>query len=312
LSNQHIFAQIEVSAVSDIGTVRKVNEDQFALIAVGAKQLFDNQYFGPIDEVGFLLFVSDGSGGDGRGRIASSLAREIFQQTLLEENTEQPIGERLIQAAVAANNHIWKEAHTNSKLAGMAATLTAAWIVPPIVYIVEVGDSRCYLVRNNQIRQITRDQSMVQTLIDSGVLTPQMASSHPYRNIVLQSLGAQAELIPVVTTFELAQDDRLLVCSDGLNKNLTEEQILTAMRQTPNCLEASQALIDLANSCVADDNVTVITARVAGGKFPAVAALVSYISEASEELTRTNDLVDLTELLAPIETSTSNLTNDLE
>lgn len=301
--------KLTVSALSDIGKVRKINEDNFALAEAKNGTLIESFFHGEIDDAGFLMFVCDGSGGDGRGKVASDMAIEIFQKELFQCDTKLSIGERLIQAATNTNEAIWIESNEDNRLKGMAATITAAWLVPPLVYILEVGDSRCYLVRDNTIRQVTRDQSMVQALIDSGVLTLKDAATHPYRNVVLQSLGAQVTLTPVVTWLELAHGDRLLLCSDGLSKNLPEENMLRIFKKNRAAEDACRALIDAANDLEADDNITAIVALVYGKQLTLAKELSRpIVSEAVDEYTPLSEtLIDVTDMLAPAESEDGEL-----
>lgn len=302
--NANLSAFITIHGLSDIGKVRKLNEDRFAILNIATKDTFET-YKGEVGNTGFLLVVCDGSGGDGRGGVAAKLAVDIFQTEIFSKyNSNLGIGDILIQAATTANEMIWQQSNRNPSIAGMASTLTAAWIVPPQVYIVEVGDSRCYLVRGETIRQITRDQSMVQMLIDGGIITPNTAKIHPYRNVVLQSLGARGSVVPVVTSLELAQGDRLLLCSDGLSKNLPEETILEIIVRNKDVITASQQLIAIANDLTADDNVTAILAMFEGDIFANPnESNTLLLSETAEDTDLSDELEDLTEVISPIEKS---------
>ncbi len=294
------FAFIKIHGISDIGKVRKLNEDKFSISNLNTKDSL-NTYQGEVSREGCLMLVCDGSGGDGRGEIAAKLAVDIFQKEIFSNHQEDiGIGERLINAANKANEVIWKCSNSNSSIVGMASTLTAALVVPPQVYIVEVGDSRCYLVRQGTIRQVTRDQSMVQMLIDGGVITPSTAKTHPYRNIVLQSLGAKGSVVPVVTSLELAQKDRLLLCSDGLSKNLPEEKMLEILANQEDVIIASQQLITAANDLAADDNVTAIVAMIEGEAFAkAEDSATLLLSETSVD-DLSEELEDLTSVISLI------------
>lgn len=294
-------ALISVFGVSDIGCVRKLNEDNFSLWTLASQQMYPEGYHGHLDDAGFLMFVCDGSGGDGRGKVASHLATEVFPAEVINANSTDGWGNRLIAAAIAANNRVWREARNKVEMTGMAATLTSALVVPPLAYIIEVGDSRCYLIRGRTLKQVTRDQSMVQTLIDSGVLTPQAAITHPYRNIVLQSLGASDSVVPVITSLELAQGDRLLLCSDGLSKNLPEHQIIDIIAANPDVQVAANKLIEAANALDADDNITAIVAAFAGNAFAQPESLAMVLSEVWDECRMGEELEDVTDFILPVE-----------
>lgn len=294
-------AFIKVHGLSDIGKVRKLNEDKFSISNLDTKDSL-NSYQGEVTKEGCLMVVCDGSGGDGRGEIAAKLAIDIFlKEIFANEQKDINIGGRLISAANRANEIIWKCSNSNPAIAGMASTLTAALVLPPQVYILEVGDSRCYLVREGAIRQVTKDQSMVQILLDGGVITPDIAKNHPYRNIVLQSLGAKDSVVPVLTTLELAQKDRLLLCSDGLSKNLPEETMLEILLSSEDVVGTSQELIFAANELIADDNVTAIVAMVEGEAFAkAEASATLLLSETTDGSDFSEELEDLTSVISPI------------
>ncbi len=298
--NEKSIALISVYGLSDIGKVRKLNEDKFSISNVEMKDSLD-KYQGEISKAGILMLVCDGSGGDGRGEIASNLATNIFKKEIFAKPDKLAIGDCLIKAASSANRIIWGESTQNQSVAGMASTLTAAWVVPPQVYIVEVGDSRCYLIREKTIRQVTRDQSMVQMLLDGGVITPNAAKIHPYRNIVLQSLGARESVVPVVTSLELAKGDKLLLCSDGLSKNLPEDIILEIMLKHNDVVEIGQALISAANDLTADDNVTAIVAMFEGTAFANPEPFSTLVlSETAEDSDLSEELEDLTSVILPL------------
>lgn len=295
-----LSAFIKVHGLSDLGKVRTLNEDKFIISNLDIKNTISS-YQGEVNKEGCLMVVCDGSGGDGRGEIAAKLAIDIFLKEIFASLSEETgIGERLISAANKANEIIWKCAKSNPTIAGMASTLTAALVLPPQVYILEVGDSRCYLVREGTIRQVTKDQSMVQILLDGGVITADIAKNHPYRNIVLQSLGAKDSVVPVITSLELAQKDRLLLCSDGLSKNLPEETILEILAKHEDAVIASQELIAAANDLTADDNVTAIVAIVEGDAFNKAETSTLLLSETTGGTDFSEELEDLTNVISPI------------
>lgn len=293
-------AFIKIHGISDIGKVRKLNEDKFSISMLDTKNTFDS-YQGEVSKEGCLMLVCDGSGGDGRGEVASKMAVDIFQREIFTNHQDLAVGERLIKAANIANEIIWEYSNSNPAIAGMASTLTAALVIPPQVYIVEVGDSRCYLIRGGTIRQVTRDQSMVQMLLDGGIITPHTAKVHPYRNIVLQSLGAKNSIFPVITSLELVQNDRLLLCSDGLSKNLPEEKMLEIISNCEDVIIASKQLITAANDLTADDNITAVVAAIEGKVFAQKEESTTLVlSETADDADLSDDLEDLTSIISPI------------
>jgi protein phosphatase len=262
-------AWIRAYAKTDVGRMRMFNEDRFSLgdVNQAAAHVGLDRFDGAMGRDGFLLLVSDGAGGDGRGEIASALAIHIFQNEIFNGNRKNGVGERLINATRVANEMIWERSRRAPEMAGMAATLTAVWVIPPLAYVLEVGDSRCYLVRSRTIMQITRDHPMVQDLIEGGIITPLTANMPQDRNIALQSLGTRQNITPAITSLELAQGDFILVCSDGLTKHLSEDEILDAITGSQDIGAACRLLIEGARENRADDNITAVLAQVDGDAF---------------------------------------------
>jgi PPM family protein phosphatase len=302
-------AIIKAYGRSDVGRSRAFNEDRFSLsdVSMGANHTGIDKFDGAVGDDGFLLLVSDGAGGDGRGEIASALAVHIFQNEIFNGNKKGGVGERLICATQMANEIIWERSRRAPEMAGMAATLTAVWVIPPLAYVLEVGDSRCYLVRSQSIRQITRDQPMVQSLIDEGIITPFSANKSQDRNIALQSLGTKQTITPAITSLELAWGDFLLVCSDGLTKHLTEEEMLDIIAGSQEIGSACRLLIESAREKRADDNITAILAEVEGEAFSLPETLSALVrSQSEEETDLSDDLEDLTDILSPAETKNND------
>ena len=144
----------------------------------------------------------------------------------------------------------------------MGATLTAVFIRGTEAYIAEVGDSRGYLLRNGRLRQITRDQSMVQMLVDQGVMSREDARKAPGKNVILQAVGLAPDVRVAIGRLELRRGDRLMLCSDGVSNQITDDELRQIMtRSEPR--EACETMIALANERGGDDNETVIVADVA-------------------------------------------------
>jgi protein phosphatase len=147
----------------------------------------------------------------------------------------------------------------------MGATITAALIEKNVAYIAEVGDSRGYIIHSGRIKQVTTDQSLVGLLVERGMMSPEQAETAPGRNIILQSLGCQAEIKVAVSSLELTAGDYLLLCSDGLSGKVKSDEILSFVQNCGDSLDnACKQMIDLAKQRGGEDNITVILAKFEG------------------------------------------------
>ena len=219
-----------VSALTDVGRARFSNEDAFAvndlasgktIDASGADQSID------VQERGVLLALSDGMGGHQAGEVASALVLETLQ-VALQDHDKGAIHEQLEQAVVRANDSVLNAAKDRDRH-GMGATLTAVFVRGGEAYIAEVGDSRAYLLRKGRLRQITRDQSLVQLLVDHGVMSAEEARRAPGKNVILQAVGLSADVRVAIARLELRQGDRFLLCSDGVTNAVTDEELREIM-----------------------------------------------------------------------------------
>jgi serine/threonine protein phosphatase PrpC len=261
--------RITVSAcgLTDMGKVRTNNEDAFLIAnladaGAGApvpKQLATFE----AGEHAVLLAVSDGMGGADAGEVASALVVESLRQAMTEAGGKGDWDAATKQAVERANREVWSAAKAPGRR-GMGATVTAVCLQGDHAHIAEVGDSRAYLLRNARIRQVTRDQSFVQYLVDAGALKPEEAASYPMKNVVLQAMGQSADVQVALGRLELRRGDKLLLCSDGLSGKLKADEMLAKVQQAPSLEAACKALIDLANERGGDDNITVVLARVDG------------------------------------------------
>jgi serine/threonine protein phosphatase PrpC len=262
---------VSVAAVTHIGNVRENNEDAFvvadltggALLPEGGRARID------VGQRGVLLAVSDGMGGAQAGEVASALVVETLTREISDAPLETPRDSTLTEAVQRAHEAV--RAQGERQQAKMGATLTAVFIRAGRAYIAEVGDSRAYLLRAGAIVQLTHDQSMVQLLIDSGVMNAEDASHSPMRSVILQAMGHQRDLKVALGKLELRDRDCLLLCSDGLTGHVTDEEIRNIILQTKRPERAAQALVDLALERGGRDNVTVIVAGVGGGLAPPAA-----------------------------------------
>lgn len=279
---------IEIYATSHVGRVRRGNEDNYLLLNLSnAERLTSSQDASEfiivsrkfeVEDEGMVLAVSDGMGGALAGEVASQMAVDTVWQRLVNEDIEKTISpeeaalslvERLYDATVYANQLIHRQGRSDPQYNGMGATFTGAGITLDGVDLVQVGDSRGYLIRNAKIYQVTKDQSLVQQLIDSQQISPEEAETHALKNVILQALGAQNEIYPVPARILPQRGDILLLCSDGLSNKLPAEDLLRIVNENLDNLETACAfLIKDANERGGEDNITVILARLSGSDLP--------------------------------------------
>jgi protein phosphatase len=213
-----------------------------------------------------LFVVADGMGGHAAGEIASRLAVEAVQQVLrgAPEGGPGP-AERIAEAIHAANEAILARTLQRQDLQGMGTTLVLVLVEPCAAWVSHVGDSRAYRIRCGAIEQLTHDHSWVGEQVRLGRLSQEEARRHPWRNVVTRALGSQGDVQPDVGHETLQTGDRILLCSDGLNTMVSEEQILDAVRGSgPDLAGACRRLVELANQGGGEDNVTVLLLEAQG------------------------------------------------
>ena len=271
---------VEVHAKTDVGRVRRGNEDNFLLLDLtagrawsgsdGAESPDDMREF-QLGGSGLVLVVSDGMGGALAGDVASRMAIEAVRDVLLEKNDDgngcddtAALVDCLKHATLEANKNIHYKSLEDSRCSGMGATLTGAAIKDDKLDLVQVGDSRAYVMRGQQIRLATKDQSLVQQLVDVGQISEAEAETHMFRNVILQALGAQNELTPATARIQLRDGDMLLLCSDGLSGKLRNDDIRQIVADAGDLSAACSALVAEANNRGGEDNITVVLARFSG------------------------------------------------
>ncbi|MCS6884711.1 MAG: Stp1/IreP family PP2C-type Ser/Thr phosphatase [Acidobacteriota bacterium] len=258
---------IQVAGNTDVGRVRDNNEDNLLVVDLTTKvepPLGRLCQF-VLQERGVLLLVSDGMGGRNAGEVASRIVVETFRSEITKPDNKLSGCELLAEIAKKANLAVWTRAQKNPDEQGMGATLTAMLIQGDKAHIVQIGDSRAYVVRSETIFQLTKDQSMVQTLIDANIIRPEEAETHPYRHVILQSLGAEPTVYPVTSTIDLYDGDYLLLCSDGLSNMIKDQQLEELILAAPDIESGCKGLIDIANYHGGKDNITCILAVVEYG-----------------------------------------------
>ena len=262
--------KLAVAAKTDVGKVRTNNEDAYVVADLnrGDRATAEKPTDFDVQARGVLLAVSDGMGGEQAGEVASALVVETMRKALTDSAPDTEEGKtaitRIIEAAVTkANEEVFAAAKDPNKR-GMGATLTAVFVNGPAAYIAEIGDSRAYLLRGRRMRQMTKDQSFVQLLLDSGAITEEEAQNYPHKNIILQAIGQQKNLNIAVGKLGLRRGDRLLLCSDGLSNKVTPEEMRDIVTASKSIDEACAKLIDMANDRGGDDNATVVLAEATG------------------------------------------------
>jgi len=271
---------IELYAKSDVGRVRRGNEDNFLVLDLSNEQTWTgSDGVVPPEKLtrfdlgtkGLVLVVSDGMGGALAGDVASRMAVDSVREMLTGGEGEEacdpdlPLVDCLKNATVYANLAIHLRSQEDSRCAGMGATFTGAAVKGDHLDLVQVGDSRGYIIRKDQIRLATKDQSLVQQLVDVGQISETEAETHMFRNVILQALGAQSEITPVTGKIRLRQGDILLLCSDGLSGKLRAEDIQQiVLDSNADLVQACNALVDEANNRGGEDNITVVLARFVG------------------------------------------------
>ena len=271
---------VELYAKSDVGRVRRGNEDNFLVLDLSTEQTWTGSDGATppekltrftLGQRGLVLVVSDGMGGALAGDVASRMAVDSVREMLLGTEGEEAcdpeldLVECLKNATIYANLAIHLKSQEDSRCAGMGATFTGAAIRGDNLDFVQVGDSRGYVIRKDHIRLATKDQSLVQQLVDVGQISETEAETHMFRNVILQALGAQSEIAPVTGRIHLRQGDVLLLCSDGLSGKLRAEDIQQiVVNSQDNLAKACEMLIDEANNRGGEDNITVVLARFHG------------------------------------------------
>lgn len=301
----HVFGR------TDVGRTREHNEDCFIvadLTTMNATLQPEVREHRP-GERGTLFMVADGMGGAAAGEIASQMATEVVLEELdtwwrrSENHDGDTFAAALRRAVEAANARIHRYAIDHPENRGMGTTTTVAGILGDTLYLCQVGDSRGYLVRNRVAHQITKDQSLVQRLIDAGELTAEEAEVSERRNIILQALGPEPQVKVDVTVQPLCRGDTLVLCSDGLSGQMRTADIGQVINETPDLTSACKQLIDLANENGGPDNITVITARFLGDglQVPGAADVVGYqpyLSPAEQRATQPVDAASIAKGMA--------------
>jgi serine/threonine protein phosphatase PrpC len=263
---------VEVFAKTDLGRSREHNEDRFLVADLTRKtaSLQPHVRQHDIGERGTLFVVADGMGGAAAGELASQMATDTIYAHLLkawheeDEATPQRFAYRLKEAVEVANSSIHAHAKAHPEVRGMGTTTTAAGVLQDHLYLTQVGDSRAYLVRGGEAFQLTKDQSLMQRLVEAGELTEEEASRSERKNIILQALGPDPKVKVDLTHQEVRRGDILVLCSDGLTGQVRKDEIARIVSAAADLSTACDQLVALANDRGGPDNITVVIARFDG------------------------------------------------
>lgn len=268
--------ELDVFGLTHPGKVRKVNQDHFLICSLRRHVEVHGTSLPMIEDlplggerIAFLAMVADGVGGGAKGETASRLALQAVTRYVADSlrcyydsNTtnDQEFLDALQNAALESHANVTHEAEAHPDHRGMATTLTLWMGIWPRSYLLQVGDSRLYLFRDGVLTQITRDQTMAQELVDKGVLTSSGAFNTRWANVLSSSIGGQ-QTAPVVTRLDQAWGAVGLICSDGLTKHVSDEQIAERLGNMTSAKQVCEDLIQDALDGGGTDNVTVIVGR---------------------------------------------------
>lgn len=249
--------EIEFGACTDVGCARENNEDSFRVAS----------------DIGIFV-LSDGMGGQSSGEVASRLATDTVIAHCREAHANRSLplfgeklegvseaGNRLASAVRLANSAVHHASQEGDSLRGMGATVVAVMLSEERVSIAHAGDSRVYRLRNGKLERLTQDHSFIEEQVRRGLMTPQEASSSTLQNVLMRAVGVDAEIEVEVNEELFADDDVLLLCSDGLTNELSDAQIAGVLTENEDPEMAAEQLVDLANRAGGSDNITAIVLR---------------------------------------------------
>ena len=207
----------------------------------------------------FLCVVCDGMGGARAGDLASVTARDAFTEKIKSDfDPNMDISCIMKAAAEWANEMVMKKAAESIEYRGMGTTLVAALVYGEKAVVANVGDSRCYIIKNSEIKQITKDHSLVEDMIDKGELSREQAWRHPRKNLITRAIGTEEKVECDIFKFEFDIGDYMLLCSDGLSNIVNSQEMLFEVLYGGSSDTAAQRMMDIALGRNASDNVTVV------------------------------------------------------
>ncbi|MBR5425887.1 MAG: Stp1/IreP family PP2C-type Ser/Thr phosphatase [Clostridiales bacterium] len=241
---------MKVVSVSDKGLVRTNNEDCLSVFSVGKDECF---------------VIADGMGGHAAGELASKTAVEYVIQSLndylFEADDAQKLQKLLAFTLEKANVKVYLASLSSFRYRGMGTTLTVAVLRGKTLYISHIGDCRAYLLHGQKMRTLTTDHTLVQRMVDKGMITKEEARNHPKRHVLLRSLGVNEYVKPDTFSVEISNGDVILLCSDGLYSCVEDKTIRAVLRKHKDLNYCLQLLKDLAEAAGAPDNISMIVAE---------------------------------------------------
>ena len=239
-------------SITDVGMVRQVNQDY--VFTTGK----------PLGILQNLFVVADGMGGHQAGDYASKCTVEVMIKEIAKSEGED-IERVLVKAIKSANREIIKEASSDEHLKGMGTTVVAATVKEQMLYFANVGDSRLYLIRDD-IRQITKDHSLVEEMVRSGKLKKEEARKHPNKNVITRAVGVEREVNIDFFDLRVRKGDKILLCSDGLSNMLEDNEIREIVTSGGDVEERARKLITAANQNGGKDNISVVLVEPLSGE----------------------------------------------
>jgi protein phosphatase len=237
-------------SITDTGKTRLVNQDYvFAM----------EERIGSLEN---LFVVADGMGGHNAGDYASRFCVEAFTEIIRTTDDGMPVS-ILSKALGLTNQKLLEEAKNKEELTGMGTTFVVSTISNNILYVANIGDSRLYLIRNKEIKQITEDHSLVEEMVRNGEIEREQMRFHPNKNIITRALGASEIVVPDYFEVELSENDLIVMCSDGLTNMMDDKDILDITEKYPDDLEkAGTKLVSVANDNGGKDNISIVMIKL--------------------------------------------------
>ncbi len=271
------MVKVDFGALTHAGKVRKNNEDHYLVGRLGRsfEPMMTNMPAGQLpehfSEYGYGMLVADGMGGAAAGEVASRMAINLLVKLIIDtakwgrridEQEAEALMERIEGYYMAIHSELIRQGEINPAITGMGTTLTVAYSFCSDLFVAHVGDSRAYLFREGRLRQLTRDHTVAQKLADNGEIPQEAVATHRLRHILTNVLGGRkGSVVTELQQFQLADRDRLLLCSDGLTDMVDDAAIEAALRTIEPPQEAAEKLLDLALDAGGKDNITIALAR---------------------------------------------------
>lgn len=267
---------IDVFGMSDVGRIRKNNEDNFVVfnLTTGEFDLTPSLRHHTLGPQGTLFLVADGMGGEACGEVASQICtmtvpKRLFDNLKTMERVSETNFVLLLREAIEfANQVIYQKAQSNPSYRGMGTTTTAATLFGAHLFVGQVGDSRAYLIRNQEMVQLTRDQTFLNYLAEIGAELPPDPEKDSRKSILTQAVGTSETVDVKVTYTKMRQGDAILLCSDGLYNEVKLTEMLNVVKSSNSLADKIKALIDKANEGGGKDNITGIMAELTGPGLP--------------------------------------------